>query len=209
MKAQDALDHLLLGIADLDLGIRWIKEMTGVEAVVGGSHPGAGTRNALISLGNRQYIEIIAIDPGQTELSRTASLIQNLSIPKLITWAASTSDIKALAREAQSAGYDIEGPSEGSRIKPAGSMLQWQTVRIISRFGDVIPFFIRWDPASVHPSDDSPSGCRLDEFSIEHPDSEGVSQTLRALSIETRVSSRHEPVLRAVLATPKGKLELS
>ena len=54
------LDHVIIGCNDLDAGIRFVQERTGVRAVPGGVHPDRGTSNALLSLGDRQYLEIMA-----------------------------------------------------------------------------------------------------------------------------------------------------
>jgi len=203
-----ALDHMLLGIADLDRGIAWILEKTGVKATMGGSHPGMGTRNALVSIGNRQYIEIISIDPAQKQTGWMAALVQNLDVPQLITWAVSTQDINALSDQAKAASYSTEGPSSGERAKPDGSILQWRTLRIISSLGNVIPFFIEWGIGIRHPSQDSPSGCRLKAFRIEHPEADHVQNMLSSLGIRTVVNPGRKPRLRAILSTPKGTVEL-
>jgi Glyoxalase-like domain len=212
LPASAAVDHLLLGVADLDRGIAWVERMTGVKAAMGGSHPGAGTRNALISLGGRQYLEIIAPDPVQPSYNFHID-VRTLSEPRLITWAAVTTDVNAIAKEAREAGHQIFGPRDGSRARPDGKVLKWKTVGVVNRFGlggvEPIPFFIEWAAGSLHPSQDSPKGCALQSFEIEHPNPGGVIEVLKRLGVEAKVKQAKEVSLAATLKTPKGKVTLS
>src|SRR6516162_6149878 len=86
------LDHLLLGCSDLDQGIAFVEEHTGVKPATGGVHPGRGTRNALLSLGELHYLEIIAPDPAQAEAPKERAglptMLKRLLAPKLFHWAA-------------------------------------------------------------------------------------------------------------------------
>ena len=212
VNAKAAVDHLLLGVSDLDHGIAWVEKMTAVKAITGGSHPGAGTRNALISLGGRQYLEIIAPDPLQTTYNSPVD-VRKLIEPRLITWAALTTDINATAKKAQESGYQIFGPRDGSRARPDGKILKWKVLGLMNNFRlqgiEPVPFFIEWAGDSLHPSQDSPRGCDLLSFDMEHPDPAGVIEALKKIGIKAKVSHAKEARLRAMLKTPKGKVELS
>jgi hypothetical protein len=211
VPALTAVDHLLLGISDLDRGIAFVQQRTGVKPVVGGTHPGAGTRNALVSLAARHYLEIIAPDPAQTTYTRRFE-VRTLTEPRLITWAAATSNIEGVARRARDAGYAAE-LRDGSRVRPDGKKLAWRTLDITNSFGkdgvEPIPFFIQWSASSPHPSQDSPAGCVLRALEIDYPDPAKIVALLRALGIQAVVKPATTVRLRARIATPKGIVELT
>ena len=148
-----AVDHILLGVPAVDRGIDWIDKRLGVHAAIGGVHPDAGTRNALLSLGHDHYLEIIAPDPAQPAANDQRHLRQ-LSGPRLITFAVTTNDIDSIAAKARKARLEVSGPNDGSRRLPSGTMLRWQTLAVRNDLGgDVIqpvPFFIQWSVGSPH-----------------------------------------------------------
>ena len=206
-----AVDHLLLGVSDLDRGIGWVEKNLGVKAVVGGSHPGRGTRNALISLGGKRYLEIIAPDPAQQAYNFQID-VRGLNEPRLITWAANTTDINLVAKRAAEAGYQVFGPTNGSRARPNGALLKWKSLGVTNQLGkqgvEPIPFFIEWAPDSLHPAEDSPKGCEFETFEIEHPSPADVSSMLGKLGIDIKVKQSSESRLVAMLKTPKGRQRL-
>jgi catechol 2,3-dioxygenase-like lactoylglutathione lyase family enzyme len=207
----DAVDHLLLGAPDLEKAVAWFAEATGVRPEVGGSHPGMGTRNALVSLGARRYLEIIAPDPAQTQFNFQIDL-RALTGPRLVTWAASTRDVDAVAAAARSAGFNVFGPRDGARTRPDGSTLRWRSAGAQADFRtatvDPIPFFIEWAPGSTHPSGDSPNGCTLERLELRHPDADRLRRALATLGIEATVADAETAGIRASIATPKGDVRL-
>jgi hypothetical protein len=115
---------------------RWMEERTGVRAVIGGSHPGVGTCNALLSLGGRQYLEIIAPDPEQTQVAARYQILNTLNTPRLITWAAATDNAETTAKRCRAAGLDVLGPNPGSRQRPDGKLIQQRTSARSAEPGD-------------------------------------------------------------------------
>ncbi|MDQ5856974.1 MAG: VOC family protein [Acidobacteriota bacterium] len=211
VPAVSVVDHLLLGVADLDTGVSWFEKAAGVKAVFGGTHPGMGTRNALASLGGKRYLEIIAPDPAQTAFNFRID-VRKLAEPRLVNWAASTTDIEAVAKRARATGYKLFGPQPGSRERPDGKTLRWKLLGVMHDLADdgidPIPFFIEWAADAVHPSQESPKGCELKAFEIEHPNSAAVKKTLTTLGIAADVRKGAVARLTARLSSPKGKVTL-
>ncbi len=183
-----------------------------MKAVHGGSHPGVGTRNALLSLGDQSYLEIIAPDPAQTAFRFRIDL-PSLTEPRLISWAATGENLEAIRRVCESAGYRVLGPEEGARARPDGKKLRWTVLWVRSGFDqpgvEAMPFFITWEEGSIHPSQDSTPGCRLTSFRILHPDPVALHDAMQRFGIQADVERGPQVRLVASLDTPKGKVEIS
>ncbi len=206
------LDHILLGCSDLDQGIAFVEQHTGVGPAVGGVHPGRGTRNALLSLGKMHYLEIIAPDPAQASMAADPSSmlykLRHLDKPRIVTWAAHTTDMEGLAEKLRQAGVAFSGPTPGSRKRPDGRMLNWQTLNLKNDRDGLLPFFIQWGSGTVHPSIDSPAGCTLRSFEASGPNPAGLTSLFQQLGIEVQVGKAANPGLRAQIKGLRGHLEM-
>ena len=204
------LDHILLGVRDLDEGISFMEKKSGVHAIVGGSHPGAGTRNALLSLGTERYLEIIAPDPQQNSSpSALHKGLSELASPALISWAVHTRDITADANRLRKAGIAFDGPLDGSRKRPDGLLLQWKTLRLKDDRDGTLPFFIQWGPTTPHPSADAPRGCRLTSFAVAGPNPAELREIFHQMGVDVRVDAGSEPKLIAKFEGARGIFELT
>lgn len=210
------LDHILLGCGDLQRGIAFVEQQTGVRAVFGGVHPGRGTQNALLSLGassaqeKGRYLEIIAPDPLQTDgTSQLLGTIQKLAEPRLVGWAAHPKNVAALAAQLKRYRIAADGPTPGSRQRPDGKELHWQTLNLQDDANGLLPFFIQWSANSLHPSVDAPSGCQLLRFELLTPDPVRLAMTLAKLTLSAPVVKEAAPHLHAVIDGPKGTLSVT
>src|SRR6267378_4155940 len=202
------LDHIILGCNDLDRGIDLVEENTGVRPAIGGVHPGRGTRNALLSLGERRYLEIIAPDPAQQKIVHFPQ-IRAMTDPRLIGWAVHPPDIATTAKLLRDNQVAFQGPDDGSRKRPDGRVLNWKTVNLADDRPGLLPFFIEWSAHSVHPSKDAPKGCHLDYFTVMAVDPAELSQVFQRIRVDAPVERSDRERLRAHITGPRGELGLS
>ena len=202
------IDHVILGVADLDRGIADLQRVTGVRGVIGGSHPGRGTRNALMSLGDGTYLEIVAPDPAQAIDNDEIRELRALTRPTPIGWAVSAEDAVALRSILDRAAIGTSSAEPGSRAKPDGSILRWITFGYEKLDSLMAPFFIVWADPTLHPSRTSPTGCRLTSLHIASPDADAVSRAVAPLRLNVSVSNGTNDRMRLSLSCPKGNVSL-
>src|SRR5438128_1082897 len=123
------VDHLILGVRDLEEGIRQFEARTGVRPAIGGEHPGRGTRNALASLGDGHYVEILAPQAGAPGSERVDAL-RGLADLTPVGWAVAVRDLESARARLGAAGFTLSDVMPGSRARPDGSLLEWRTFEI-------------------------------------------------------------------------------
>jgi hypothetical protein len=155
---------------------------------------------------------VIAPDPAQAgmKISRESMVnkLKALTSPQIIDWAVHTKDINAVAERIRNAGVAFDGPTPGSRKRPDGKVLHWQTLNLDNDQDGLLPFFIQWSADSVHPSADAPSGCRIESFAVANPTGTELAAMFRKLGIEVDVEKTEKPRIFALIIGPRGQLNL-
>jgi hypothetical protein len=205
----ERIDHLVYATPDLNAGIDAIEKLTGVRATPGGQHPGRGTRNALIALGQTSYLEIIGPDPEQPAPPGPRAFgIDGLKAPRLARWVVKAQNLEQLAAEASSKGIQLGEVTGGKRQRPDGVLLTWRYTNPLVDLADgFVPFFIDWGD-SPHPAATAAKGLTLIALRGEHPDAERVGKILTQLGLDLPVKTGPAPALIATIDSPRGRLEL-
>jgi len=201
-------DHLVVAALDLALGCDWVEERLGVRPQPGGRHVAMGTHNALLSLGPRLYLEVIAVDPdGITparprwfDLDEPRMKAQLAEGPQLVHWAARCADL---------AGAVARLPDLGVPTPMSRGDLSWRIT--IPDDGHrpgrgLVPTLIAW-PDARHPSDRLPdASLRLAVVAGEHPEPAEVRAALATLGLSDtmKVSYAKSPRIAAMIRTPRG-----
>lgn len=175
-------DHLVVGIRSLSEGIGQFKRLVGLEAAAGGTHPGRGTENALVSLGSAEYLEIIA-PRAEARLSDADAKLRELDRLTIVTWAVAVDNADDAREMLKGAGFATTVPQQGSRLTPSGERLDWEVFRLSDAKIVGAPFFIEWGDVASHPSKTAPSGCVRERFQIQTPASGRLSAMLNALGL--------------------------
>lgn len=202
------IDHLVYAVPDLNAGIAHIEQLLGVRAAPGGRHPGRGTRNALLALGDRTYLEIIGPDPDQPQVTSPMWLgVDRAGTARLATWAASAQHIEADARTARAAGAALGDIMAGARTTTDGIELRWRFTDPSCVVADgVVPFLIDWG-STPHPAQRAPRAVLLG-LRAEHPQAEATVALLRAMQLDLDVQTGARPTLIATIEGKHGRVEL-
>jgi hypothetical protein len=203
------LDHIVYATPDIKTTTDWITSLFGVKPTAGGKHPAWGTKNALLSLGPKMYLEIVGPDPDQPRPGDGRPFnLDGLVNPRLVTWAARGRNLHAVRDAAGSKRVDLGEIQEGSRQSPDGTSLQWSMTDLMTdRDNGIVPFFIDWGD-SPHPAESAPKGCLLKRLKAIHPEADRLTGILNHLGLDLIVEQGPAAKLVATIETPAGLVDI-
>jgi hypothetical protein len=142
------IDHVLIAVADLAAAARQMEEHHGLASIEGGRHPGWGTANRIVPLGET-YLELVAVvDESEARQSVFGSWVASgaNSSGQPIGWAVRTDDIEDVAWRL---GLTVRA---GSRVTPNGDRLEWRAAGMEEAAAEgSLPFFIAWGAGTPFP----------------------------------------------------------
>src|SRR4030095_6916284 len=202
-------DHLVVAALELDQGCNWVEQQLGVRPQPGGKHVAMGTHNALLHLGPRFFLEMIAVDPDGVKPARPrwfdldeprmrAALAEG---PQLIHWVARARDIEDARMRARMDLGAVHAMERGD--------FQWRmTIPDDGHLpgAGLVPTLIQWAVAT-HPADRlDDHGIRLVALAGEHPDPALIRAALAGLGLSDllKVTYGRHPRLAASLRPPRG-----
>ena len=142
------LDHVLVAVTDLAAAARAIEAEHGLRAEEGGRHPGWGTANCIVPLGD-VYIELVTVVDAAAAARSSFGRWVTASQSELLCplgWAVRTDELDEVAPRL---GLTIE---EGSRTGRHGEFVRWRLAGVEEAAAEpALPFFIEWAPGTRLP----------------------------------------------------------
>ncbi|MFD5246253.1 VOC family protein [Amycolatopsis sp. NPDC058340] len=193
------LDHVLLGVRDLEAAAERFRREWGLGTVPGGS-PVPGVSNAVVPLEPPLYLELVtATDAGASEAAARLAAVTAAG-DRLFTWAIEPEDL-----DSRAAVLGIE-PLDG------GDTGRW---RLLGEVEQGRPFFIEYDIARV----DRVAGWQSAYFEAAHDcapgrvtflevggDESSLRQWVGELDVPLRMAGGEPRLVAAGIATDRGEI---
>jgi len=206
------LDHIMYAVQDLREAIDWFDAKLGVAPVIGGRHPGNGTWNALLALGEDCYLELIAPDTEQSLVNNLGAEIRDHGGAGIRTWATAATSLDGLARDMAASDRSFTGPVDMERTTPQGDHLAWQLLfPKDAELGLVLPFIIDWC-GSKHPAQTSPKGCWINSITLMTGHSQVLTDWFELMEFSDQrvhLLAADQSGIEASISSPAGELKLT
>jgi Glyoxalase-like domain len=195
-------------VADLAAAARELEARHGLASIEGGRHPGWGTANRIVPLGEA-YLELVTVaDEAEAARSPFGSWVARVRSEhsRPLGWAVRTHELDETARR-----LDLT-IGAGSRATRSGQVLRWRLAGIEQAAAEPsLPFFIEWADGTPFPGR-APAHHPAGELAIAELQLGGDADRVRAWlgghRLPVAVRAGAPAVASVVLRGPAGELVL-
>jgi len=136
------VDHIGLACRDLQEGVQYFRDKTGIELVIHKAREDVPYQNATVRIGDTSFLEILGPNAAYKGINPLRSLLKRFSEPTLWFWFVGTNDFDALEKSIRDAGRCTERKIEGE--SGTDSKLAYVRASIGPGFWSVYPNVIQW-----------------------------------------------------------------
>lgn len=183
--------------------------LLGATFVDGGVHPRFGTRNMVLPLAGRTYLEIVEVlDHPASGKAPFGQAVRARSVlgGGWLGWVVAVEDIAPV--EARLG----RGAAAGNRHRPDGVELRWAQIGVNGLIGDPqLPFFVAWETPELHPGAESDGRFSLacleiagDPLRVSKWLGEPVESPLEDVKVDWVAPHGTPGILAAQVQTPAG-----
>lgn len=204
------IDHIVYAVPDLEKAIIDFEKLTGIRPTFGGYHTTRGTKNAVVNLGNTCYLELIAIDEENKEVSAPRWMgVDFIEKAQMVRFALKSDDLKKDSAILQKYNPQMGEINGGQRQMSNGKMLTWEMILPLAAPAvDIVPFMTDWRKSEVHPTDSMAKECEFIAFKFTHPNPEMILEVLNELGMTAEVLKGEKIKIKAIVNSPKGIVEI-
>ena len=186
------IDHVILGVADVDAAAAHIEATLGLRAGPGGRHDAHGTHNRLIWLGD-SYVELMgvfdAVLAAESWWGRHLLRVLSAAPAGMAGVVVASTDLDADIALLRSRASPISEPAPGERVRLAGDVVRWRIGRLPEPDPDLgLTFLIEHDTGAA----EWRAVDRAARASEAHP----LGGPARLVRLELAVDSVHSTSLR-------------
>lgn len=210
MTSNRKVDHLVYAVPNLMAAMDIFEQKTGIRPIFGGYHQNQGTKNALVNLGDKCYLEFIAIDTKNTAIQAPRWMgVDFVDSPQITRWALKSENLEKDSRILQHYQADLGQIQAGQRKMSNGKTLTWQmSMPLATPAVDILPFFLDWRQSEAHPTEALPVQCRLVRLELAHPQANTMQRVFEDLSLDLNILQQANPSIGIQLECPRGLINL-
>lgn len=210
------LDHVTFAVGPrgMDATAAELSEALGAPFLDGGIHPRFGTRNRILPLRNRQYLELVEVldHPAADKMAFGQAVRERSEAGGgWLHWCLAVDELHEV--EERMGRHAVPG----NRHRPDGFNLEWRQIGTSSMRADPqLPYVTKWEiPAEEHPSQMAPSELEMTSMAIAGDPQrvadwlgERVFDALESIEVDWAAPNGLPGIMSVRFDTPHGSVRI-